>query len=214
MAGIDPFAVVKQFEAALCEYTNAPFCVTTTSCTSALLLATSWALDQQTTRWHGKEFVPPVDIPKRTYVGVGMAVMHAGGTLIFRDEDWETNGYYQLKPLPVWDYARLLTYGMYAPGQMQCLSFHPAKHLGLTVGGGAILLDDPDADRWLRKARFDGRTEGVAPADDTFDVLGWHAYMEPATAAEGLRRLSLLPKHNEPLPWDNYADLSQIPLFR
>lgn len=204
----DPFAPVRAFEHALCEYTNAPFCCTTTSCTTALLLACAY--------WHHRTAreLRDVEIPKRTYVGVAMSIRQAQMWPHFRDEDWEANGYYQLRPLPVWDYARLLTSNMYIPGQMQCVSFHPAKHLGLTVGGGAILLDDPEADRWLRKARFDGRQEGVAPADDTFDVLGYHAYMEPATAAEGLRRLSLLPKHNEPLPWDNYADLSTLPLFR
>lgn len=209
-----PFDVVRDFEHALSEYTGAPYVVATTSCTTALLLACEWALDQAETTWHNKPFVPPVDIPKRTYVGVGMSVLHAGGTLTFRSENWEPQGYYQLRPLPVWDYARLLTSDMYVPGQLQCVSFHPAKHLGLANGGGAILLDDPEADRFLRKARFDGRTEGVAPADDTFDVLGWHAYMSPATAAEGLTRLALLPKHNDPLPWDAYRDLSTVPLFQ
>lgn len=214
MHNSNPFDVVRTFEAALGRYVGAPYVVTTASCTTALLLACEWALNQAETTWRRKPFVPPVDIPAQTYVGVAMSVLHAGGTVTFRDEFWEPQGFYQLKPLPVWDYARLLTSGMYVPGQLQCVSFHPAKHLGLANGGGAILLDDPEADAWLRKARFDGRTEGVAPADDTFDVLGYHAYMSPATAAEGLTRLALLPKHNDPLPWDAYRDLSTIPLFR
>lgn len=36
---MNPFQVVKDFERALCEYTGAPYAVTTTSCTMALLLA-------------------------------------------------------------------------------------------------------------------------------------------------------------------------------
>lgn len=73
--------------------------------------------------------------------------------------------------------------------------------------------DDPDADRWLRRARFDGRTEGVDPKDDDF-ILGWHCYMSPEIAAEGLVRLSWLPKHNADLPNSDYPDLSKVPLFQ
>jgi dTDP-4-amino-4,6-dideoxygalactose transaminase len=96
---------------------------------------------------------------------------------------------------------------------MQCLSFHWTKHLSIGQGG-AILLDDPEAAAWLRRARFDGRTEGVAPKDDVFDVIGWHAYMMPRDAAEGLTRLALLPRHNDDLPWSDYPDLSQAPVFQ
>ena len=94
---------------------------------------------------------------------------------------------------------------------MECVSFHWSKILGLQQGG-AILHDDPLADKWLRKARFDGRTEGVAPKDDNF-ILGWHAYLSPEIAALGLVRLSFLPKHNADLPNDDYPDLSKIALF-
>ena len=136
---------------------------------------------------------------------------------------------YQLKPLPVWDSARWLTSGIYSQreffseasprpfppmtGQMVCISFHWAKTLGIEQGG-AILHDDYQADQWLRRARFDGRTEGVPPLMDTFRQLGWHAYMSPEVAAAGLLRLSHLPRHNDPLPNDNYPDLSTIEIFR
>ena len=102
---------------------------------------------------------------------------------------------------------------MYQSGQFQCISFHWGKTLGIQQGG-AILHDNPEADAWLRRARFDGRSEGVAPKDDTFDMVGWHAYMSPETAAQGLMRLALLPKHNEDLPNDPYPDLSQFVAFR
>jgi len=42
--GIDPHAVTREFEAALCQYTGAPFAVAVTSCTMALLLAVRWCL--------------------------------------------------------------------------------------------------------------------------------------------------------------------------
>jgi dTDP-4-amino-4,6-dideoxygalactose transaminase len=202
----NPYQVVRDFEAALCEYTGARYAVTTTSCTAALLLACAWHL--RVPRGHAQHVI---EIPKRTYVSVPMAIIHAGARPAFRDEDW--CGTYQLKPLPVWDCARRFTSGMYAQNQFQCVSFHWTKVLGIQQGG-AILHDDPQADGWLRKARFDGRTEGVHPKDDKFDVLGWHCYMSPEVAAEGLMRLSILPKHNTDLPNSDYPDLSTFEIFK
>ena len=195
---MNAFQVVRDFEAAVASYTGAPYCVAVNSCTMALFLACEWFE------------VEEVSIPKRTYVSVPMSIMHAGGSVTFRDENWR--GEYQLEPYPIWDSARRFTSGMYRAGAMQCLSFHWSKILGIQQGG-AILLDDPHMDKWLRKARFDGRTEGVAPKDDEF-ILGWHCYMSPEIAAEGLVRLSFLPQHNKDLPNSDYPDLSQVKFFR
>jgi hypothetical protein len=63
-------------------------------------------------------------------------------------------------------------------------------------------------------ARFDGRKEGVAPKDQKDWILGWHCYMSPRDAAEGLSRLAVLPKHNDPLPNDDYPDLSKLEIFK
>lgn len=226
-----PFQVVKDFERALCEYTGAPYAVTTTSCTMALLLAVAYRIQEPYGIALGGQVCPEIEIPKRTYVGVPYAIAEAGGRPVFRDEDWR--GMYQLKPLPIFDSARLFTGGMFngatvleheggpvrgilraQPGAMVCVSFHWSKTLGIQQGG-AILHNDPQADTWLRRARFDGRTEGVPPAMDTFSLRrAWHAYMSPETAAAGLVRLAQLPKTNSPLPNDNYSDLSQIEAFR
>jgi len=190
----NPFTIVKQFEYDLCEYTGAPYCVTTTSCTMALLLACAYHKVQE------------VEIPRFTYVGVAQSIINAGGKVKFRDEDWL--GYYRLEPYPIFDSARWISGGMYGPlsGMMVCLSFHWGKTLGIQQGG-AILHDDPVADPVLRKMRFDGRTAGVPPKEDTF-IRGWHCYMAPETAALGIIRLGFLPKINMPLPNDPYPDLS------
>lgn len=111
------------------------------------------------------------------------------------------------------DSARYLSSGMYQAGTYTCLSFHWAKHLGIGQGG-CILHDNPEADEELRRMRFDGRTEGVAPHEDRFTVPSFHAYLMPRDAAEGLTRLALLPRFNEPLPWDNYPDLSKCEAFK
>ena len=215
----DPYQIVRDFEAALCDYTGAPYCVTTTSCTMALLLAVRWHLCFRRPLVEGSNLRCSIDIeiPKRTYVGVPMSIIHAGGRPTFSDDSW--SGIYQLKPLPVWDSARLLTGGMYLTplrGSMVCLSFHHTKHLGLAGHGGAILHDDAEADYWLRRARFDGRQEGIEPRHQTQAawIIGWHCYMTPAVAAEGLMRLAVLPRNNDPLPPSDYPDLSTLDIFK
>ena len=199
---MNAFQVVRDFEQAICDYTGAPYCVTTNSCTNALLIALAWFREQ------GKQIV---SVPRFTYVSVPQSIQIAGHDVEFRDEDWR--GEYQLSPLPLWDAARRFTSGMFfRPGHMQACSFHVSKILGLDQGG-CILLDNPEADAWLRKARFDGRTEGVHPRADEF-TRGFHCYLSPTIAAHGLWRLSFLPKHNEDLPNSDYPDLSKVPLFQ
>lgn len=222
----DPFDVVRQFEGELCRYTGTPYAVTTTSCTMALLLAVRWHLRPRPavnvdifTPGYTATYTPSreIEIPKRTYVSVPMSIIHAGGRPTFRDENW--CGFYQLEPLNVWDYARRFTSGMWLDrqrvdhaGSMQCVSFHHSKILGDSQGG-AILHDDPEADKWLRRARFDGRTERADPKTDEV-MLGWHCYMSPDVAARLLWKLSMLPLHNEDLPNDDYPDLSAMECFK
>jgi dTDP-4-amino-4,6-dideoxygalactose transaminase len=236
---MNPHQVTKDFEAALCSYTGAPFAVAVNSCTMALLLAVAWHeylrgytwLRNRDARVLLDDFrpVPPlkkmeVEIPKRTYVSVPQSIIHAGAKPTFRDEDWV--GMYDLRPLHIFDSARLFTEGMWnfppqgvgrpitpTSGYMMCTSFHASKTLGDSQGG-AILHDNPEADAWLRRARFDGRTEGVAPKDDRFDSVGWHCYMSPDVAARLLHKLSVLPRYNAPLPNDDYPDLSQLEVFK
>lgn len=217
------FDIVRDFEAALCEYTGAPYAVAVNSCTNALFLALKYYSDHL---YISSDCDGSIEIPKRTYVSVPMQIKLADFNVRFRDEIWE--GDYELKPINVWDSARYFTRDMYSEkayyqtyrqGRTDvrdlkvCVSFHWAKTLGIQQGG-AILHADENFDKWARKARFDGRTEGVAPKDDKFDMIGYHMYMSPEIAAEGLVRLMHLPKNNLPLPNDDYPDLSQIELFK
>jgi dTDP-4-amino-4,6-dideoxygalactose transaminase len=237
---MDAFKVVRDFEQALCDYTGAKYAVTTSSCTAALMLAVAWHIRQIngtggiagiTGTGHIRLSEEPIkiEIPKHTYVGVPMSIIHAGGRPTFRDEEWI--GKYRLRPLPVWDSARHFTAGCFQVGDdsaafpqsfnaqhMVCVSFHWSKTLGIQQGG-AILHDNPEADEWLRRARFDGRKEGVHPKDDKDLIIGHHCYMSPETAAAGLVRLSHLPAHNDPLPCgpgtdSDYPDLSTLECFK
>lgn len=207
---MNPFKVIDDLEQAICDYTGAPYAVTVNSCTMAILLAVKYCLECGLPL-SGAPYRGRVSIPKRTYVSVPMSIIHAGAKVEFRDEDW--SGLYKLDPLPVYDSARYFSSGMYILGSMMCVSFHATKTLGDTQGG-AILLNSEHAYQWLKRMRFDGRTQGVAPINDKFTEIGYHCYMSPDVAARLLHKLSVLPYKNRPLNNDNYPDLSTFEVFK
>ena len=201
----NPYAVTDNFEKELCIYTGAPFAVAVNSCSSALLLSVKYCDLHAIPRPQ-----QGVSIPRRTYVSVPLSILHAGCFPTWRDEDWK--GCYQLRPFPIWDCALRFTSGMYVAGQYQCLSFAAAKILGIEQGG-AVLHDNPEADLWFRKMRFDGRTPGKEVADDDIDVLGHKCPMTPSVAAALTLRLSQLPRHNADQVRE-YPDVSTKRIFR
>ncbi len=215
---IDAFKPVRDFEKAVADYTGAPYVVAVSSCTMALLLAVVWHLRDSWATF------PEIEIPKRTYAGVASAIVLAGGRVTFRDDAWF--GFYDLRPLHVFDSARHFTSDMWwlppqgvgrpvtpTQGYMICCSFHSSKTLGDSQGG-CILHDNAEADAWFRRMRFDGRTEGVNPKEDNIREVGYHAYLSPDVAARLTWKLSHLPRHNAPLPNSDYADLSQWDAFK
>lgn len=213
---MNPHQVTREFERAVAEYTGAPYCVAVNSCTNALFLCLMYQYEP------GCYCPDGISIPKRTYLSVPMQIKHAGFKVSFRDEEWR--GMYQLEPLPIWDSARLFRSEMFFENgnrnkcydvmgrKFMCTSHHWSKTLGIQQGG-CILHNDRRADEWFRRARFDGRSEGIAPKNDR-PMLGWHMYLSPEVAAEGLVRLAFLPRHNEPLPNDDYPDLSTLDIFK
>jgi dTDP-4-amino-4,6-dideoxygalactose transaminase len=182
---------------ALARWFDCREAVVCNSCTNAIQLALMWE----------RRIKGPVEVslPRRTYVGVAHAVLNAGHWLAFRDEDWL--GAYRLDGTRVIDSARRFSADMYLPDTMQCVSFHVSKICGATQGG-AILLDDAVAAEFMRRARFDGRGQGIAPIDDIFNQPAMHCYLSPSDAAQILWKLSTLRRDSPDLPNDNYPDLS------
>ena len=200
----NPFKIVEMFEEAIAEYCGSKYAVAVDSCTNALTLCCDYCK------------VDEVSIPKHTYVSVPQSIINAGGTVTFRDAPhWQNEGIYRLNPYSIWDSARLMTSNMYKliGGELICLSLHWGKTLNLGQGG-VILTDSKRAADWFKKARWDGRTAGVAPKDDEITFIGRHCPMSPRDAADALTRLHFLPKHNKPLPIEKgYADLSKFRVF-
>jgi dTDP-4-amino-4,6-dideoxygalactose transaminase len=194
---VDAFRTVRDFEKAISEYTGAPYVVAVNSCTMALLLAFRWYFE------NGGE---SVNLPSVTYPSVYMSAHYAG--LRIESTDFEWDGVYCCYPSRIWDCAKRFTGNMYIPGQVQCVSFHIAKHLKLGQGG-AILHNDVVADRWYRLMRFDGRTEGVATKDDEYSQPGYHCYMSPDVAARGLWLMQSYPKYVPDQEMHDYPDMSR-----
>lgn len=189
--------VVDRFEQALCEYTGAPHCVTVDSCTNALFLA--FRLRKIQTQAHH------LVLPKHTYAGVAQAAFNAGYEVKFLEQPWE--GQYLIYPIKVVDAARRFTSGMFVPGTLQCLSFQATKILPIGRGG-AILCDDDEDAKWLRRARFDGREQDVSLYDQQEFQEGYHMYLPPDYAARGLWLMGGIKEHN-PDQVAEYPDLSK-----
>ena len=202
MAAVNPYKTVGMFEDAVAEYAGSNYAVAVESCTAALFLSLMYVGVKGKT----------ISIPKYTYPSVPCSIIHAGGQLKFTSEKWE--GVYELKPTRVIDGALRFTKGMYVHGTFHCLSFHVKKHLPIGRGG-MILTDDWDAVKWLRKARFDGRNP-VPLKRDSFTMLGWNMYMEPANAARGLQLLQALGDkklRDLSVKEQEYADLSKFSVY-
>jgi hypothetical protein len=112
-----------------------------------------------------------------------------GMKVAFYGDEW--SGMYRVIPTNIWDCALTLRPEMYEKGSVQLLSFHPQKPLALSSGGGAILHNDSEADRFYRLDRFDGRTERTPIQDDEWPFYADHCYMFPGQAGEGLHRLEI-----------------------
>jgi len=196
------YKVVDDFEKAVAEWCGSKYAVAMESGTAAIFLSLL----------HVGIKDDYVYIPKRTYPSVPCSIIHAGGKVMFRDEDWQ--GSYEIGDTGVIDSALRFEKGMYQGG-LVCLSFH-AKKL-LPIGrGGMVLTDDYEAYKWLRKARFDGRDE-VPLGDDELTMLGWNMYLSPELAARGLMLFDVYKNHPRPplkREAQGYPDLSKFKVYQ
>jgi len=199
----NPFKIVEMFEDEVAHYTGAPYAVSVDSCTNAIFLCCKY-LNVQT-----------VTIPAKTYLSVPMSIIHAGGEVVF-DKSGSVNhwtGQYQLKPYPIHDSAKRFTSKMYNAGQFYCLSFHIKKQLNIGKGG-MILTDNIDAVNWLKKARYEGRSEKFYKEDD-ITFCGWNMYMAPSVAARGLELMHNYPEHvPDSQEINGYRDLTEFSVFK
>lgn len=187
------FRALFDFEAALADYTGAPYVVVTDGCTHALELCFRYDQVRQTS------------FTAYTYLSVPMMLTHLGVDHTFTDQTW--HGEYQFNNTRIWDSARRLEPGMYRPGQLQCLSFGWTKPLQLGRVG-AILLDDPEAYRLFSRQRADGRDLNIPWQSETELILGWHYCPTLENCERGLELLPTVVATSQP---GRYPDLRKIP---
>lgn len=179
---LESYEIVDTFEKRIAEYAGAKYGVAVDSCCNALFLSLLYC--KKYFHAHKNEIL----LPHKTYPGVACSIIHAGFNLRFLQEGWE--GIYRLHPLPIYDSALRFRKNMFIAGSLYCLSFHIKKRLPIGRGG-MILTDDKGAYYWLKKARFDGRSQCNLKHDD-IDMIGWNMYMTPEQAARGLQLFELI----------------------
>ena len=95
-----------------------------------------------------------------------------------------------------------------------CLSFQFRKHLSL--GRGGIILTDSKKDAiLLKKMSYDGRDPDIPWRDQNISTVGYHYYMTPETALNGLEKLPKAMK-TEPKKWtiQDWPDLTKMEIFK
>lgn len=191
----NPFDAIDDFEKAIAKFTGAPFCVATDCCTHAIELC----LRYLKVNWE-------VGIPAQTYLSVPMTFHKLGIPYRLMDRSWHLK--YRLVNTPIWDCARLFEENMYCSDQFECLSFGHTKPFELGRGG-AILLDDEEAYRWLKRAAYDGRDLKISPwQDQKVFRVGYHYRMTPEECVIGMSRLER--GNYKPSTMVEYPDLRKI----
>lgn len=205
----DPMEVVDKFEKLIAEYAGSKYAVAVDSCTNALFLCLKCR--QYHPHIRNGIYYDDTTIPCYTYVSVPSAILQANYEFNFKNIAWA--GYYQLRPFEIYDMAVRFTKDMYIGG-MCCLSFQIKKRLPIGKGG-MILLDDYEAYKWLKKARYEGRDITKPYTEDNIEFMGWNMYMTPEDAARGILLFNQLPEHNDDIcDWSHYTDLSKLEVFK
>jgi dTDP-4-amino-4,6-dideoxygalactose transaminase len=194
----NPFEAIKEFENQISKYTGAPYAIATDCCTHALEISFRLNIPQTT-----------VKIPCRTYLSVLMTLHKLNIEYELDDIDW--NGGYQILGTNIWDMARCLEENMYCSESIQCLSFGRTKPLEIGRGG-MILTDNKDFAEAASKMRYDGRDVfAFSPWIDQKEFnVGYHYYMRPEEAVEGLNKLNTKTFTIQDKKFYNYPDCRKI----
>lgn len=204
---MNPYAVVEELEKRLAEWCGSPYCVAVESGSAGIFLALQWMNKDK--MWDGLG----VACPSRTYPSIPCSIIHARMKVKFVDCEWE--GEYELAPLNIWDAALRLRPSMYHGGY-QIISGHIKKKLNIGRAG-FILLEDEEAYRWLKRARFDGRN-GIPLQQDTITQLGWNMYLSPSDAARGIQLFEIYKERGDfddlKFADQKYSDLSIQPAYQ
>jgi dTDP-4-amino-4,6-dideoxygalactose transaminase len=193
------FQTVKKFETKVAKYFGAKHAIAVDCCTHGLELCIRY------------KKVKTIQVPKRTYISIPFLASKLNLNLQWKEENWKD--YYYLTHNII-DAAVLWQKNSYIPKTFMCLSFQFQKHLSLGRGG-MILTDNEHAAKELKKMTYDGRLPDVPWREQNIDRVGYHYYMTPETAQNGLDKLSDAID-SEPRQWvtNDWPDLTQMKIFK
>lgn len=194
---------VHGFEKQVAEFFGAPYGVAVDSCTHGIELCLR----------HLK--ATEIQCPNRTYLSIPMLANKLGIDLFWNDVDWKDHyTVYDLTKYPVIDAAVLWRKDSYIPGTLMSISFQYQKHLSLGRGG-MILCDNEHSAIKLKKMSYDGRLPGIPWRDQDIDTMGYHYYMTPETAEQGLNKLPEAIR-TRPRQWNvnDWPDIRKMKIFK
>jgi len=192
------FETVKVFEERIAEFFGSKYAVAVDCCTHGVELCIRY------------KKVKTIQVPKRTYISIPFLADKLNINFQWKDENW-TDYYYLTHDII--DAAVLWKRDSYIPKTFMCLSFQFQKHLSLGRGG-MILTDNEHAAKELKKMTYDGRLPDVPWRDQNIETMGYHYYMTPETAQNGLNKLRDAID-NQPRQWviTDWPDLSRMKVF-
>jgi dTDP-4-amino-4,6-dideoxygalactose transaminase len=194
------FDIVSKFESKVAEFFGSPYAISVDSCTHGLELCLRY------------EKYDNIEIPCRTYISVPFLAEKLNLKWKWKEENWKD--YYYLGNTNIIDAAVLWKSNSYISDTYMCLSFQYQKHLSLGRGG-MILLDNKDSYKILKKMSYDGRIPNIPWREQNIDTVGYHYYMTPETAQNGLDKLPTAIE-TTPRQWDinDWPDLRNMDVFK
>lgn len=197
------FNIVSEFEKKLADFFGSPYAVAVDCCTHGLELCLRFSQVQS------------INVPRRTYVSIPLLADKLNIKRTWKDENWK-DYYYLTESVSRWkiiDAAVLWEKNSYITGTYMCISFQFQKHLSLGRGG-VILTDSKSSAQELKKMSYDGRIPNVPWREQNIKTRGYHYYMTPETAQQGLDKLPAAIER-PPREWvvDDWPDLTKMDVF-
>ena len=193
------FNTVTELENKIADFFGAPHAVAVDCCTHGIELCLRlFNLNE-------------INVPTRTYISIPFLASKLNLKLNWKHEDWED--YYYLTEHVI-DAAVLWRRNRYIPGTFMNISFQFQNHLSLGRGG-MILTDDEEDAYELKRMSYDGRKPDIPWREQNITSMGYHYYMTPETAENGLKKL---PEaiDTKPRQWvlEDWPDLTQMEVFK
>lgn len=193
------FEDVSKLETKIAEFFGSPYAVATDCCTHAIELCF---------RMSNVKFT---SCPTQTYLSIPMTLLKINVKFTWVEQQWEK--FYQFDNTNIIDAATLWERNSYIDNTLMCLSFQFKKHLSLGRGG-MILCKTLEQKQMLEALSYDGRQRNNRWVDQDIKTLGYHYYMTPETACEGLKKFEEV-KDLPAKVWDYtlYPNLKRLSVF-